>query len=143
MWYISSVQDVAGTEPMPLIPHFNKIDTKSIRAQFFAGRQHRASLFLPYVGSPSRRTLCVIGQNPSAADGERADKTIRYLEELIFRKAPEHGALLMLNLCSQVDTKKALAGAPLHPRCAEIFDAALQDHEDFLIVCGKSRNEGS
>jgi hypothetical protein len=129
---------------MPLVHHFDEVDKGAIRACFFDARRHRATLHLPFRGRSASKTLCIIGQNPSAADERQADKTIRYLEELFFRlKKPRYGALLMLNLYSRVDTKKTLDAEPLHPRCAEIFDAALQAHEDFLIVCGKVKDEGS
>ena len=70
------------------IQHSAQVDSSQIRAKFFDGREHRACLWLPFVGRQDRKALCVIGQNPSAADKKRADKTVRYLEELIYLLNP-------------------------------------------------------
>lgn len=96
---------------------------------------------IPFHGARGAKTLCVIGQNPSAADEMKADKTIRYLEELIYLKQPEYSTLLILNLYSRVDTTKSEKHGLLDSRCAEIFDAALLEHDDFLVVYGKLKNE--
>ena len=132
-----------GFMKSPVIPHFEKIDKKAIRAQFFDDGKHRATLHLPFIESTSQRTLCVIGQNPSAASEENADKTIRYLEELIYRKHPEYGSLLVLNLYSRIDTPKVETFDLLNVNCATIFDIVLRDNSDFLLVYGKLKNEGA
>lgn len=126
-----------------VIPHFDKVDKQAIRAQFFDDRKHRATLHLPFIDSTNQRTLCVIGQNPSVASEESADKTIRYLEELIHRKHPEYGSLLVLNLYSRIDTGKVETHDLLDAHCATIFDIALRDNSDFLLVYGKLKNEGA
>ncbi len=125
------------------IPHFDRIEKAGIEAQFFDGHKHRASLYLPFSGRRTNRTLCVIGQNPSAAGEQNADKTIRYLEELIYRNHPEYTSLLVLNLYSRVDTAKSETVELLNPQCVQVFDKALQAHQDFLLVYGKLRNEGA
>lgn len=123
------------------VPHFDKVDKPAIEAQFFDERRHRASLRLPFFGRGSGKTLCVIGQNPSAADDQNADMTVRYLEELIYRTRPEYKELLVLNLYSRVDTSKLESASLLDSRCAKIFDDAIKEHQEFLLVYGKLRNE--
>jgi hypothetical protein len=129
--------------PAQKIPHFDMVDKSAIKAQFFDDQNHRATLFLPFVGRTSQKTLCVIGQNPSAANELYADKTIRYLEELIYCNRSEYGALLVLNLYSRVDTKKAATNGLHNEHCDRLFDTALREHTDFLLVYGKLKREGS
>jgi hypothetical protein len=125
------------------VPHFDKIDTAGIDACFIHGRQHRAYLRLPFTSRKAGKTLCVIGQNPSAADAQNADKTVRYLEELVFRNHHEYSAILVLNLYSRVDTKKSATHDLLNCCCLEHFNALLRKHDDFLLVYGKLKNEGA
>lgn len=119
------------------------VDKASIRTQFFDCRRHRATLLLPFAGRVAGKVLCVVGQNPSAADEDDADKTIRYLEELIYCKHPEYAALRILNLYSRVDTRKSAVADLLNSTCADIFNRALDEHDDFLLVYGKLKNEGA
>lgn len=125
------------------VAHFNMVDRAAIKPEFFDSRAHRATLFLPFIGRTSGKTLCVVGQNPSAADEHVADKTIRYLEELIYRNRPEYSALLMLNLYSRVDTTKSETTQLLHESCTRLFSLALDKNDDFLLVYGKLKNEGA
>lgn len=125
------------------VAHFRMVDRKAIKAQFFDCRRHRATLFLPFAERPAGKVLCVVGQNPSAADECVADRTIRYLEELIYYKHPEYAALLILNLYSRVDTTKSATADLLHSTCADVFDRSIDEREDFLLVYGKLRNEGA
>jgi hypothetical protein len=125
------------------IAHYPTVDLSSIKHKFFDGKRHRAYLFLPFQRPTASKTLCVIGQNPSAADEFVADKTIRYLEELIYRNHPEYAALLILNLYSRVDTTKSETTDLLHESCANLFNDAIDEHEDFLLVHGKPKNEGA
>jgi len=77
------------------------------------------------------------------ADENQADKTIRYLEELIHLTQPQYTELLVLNLYSRVDTKKAETQELLNPKCVELFELALSEHDDFLLIYGKMKNEGA
>lgn len=124
------------------VPHFAEVDMSSTKAQFFDKGSHRATLLLPFVGRRGNRTLCVIGQNPSSANEQHADKTIRYLEEFIYRNYPEYSALLVLNLYSRVDTKKSATGNPLNTQCAQIFNELVSKHGEFLLVYGRLKNKG-
>lgn len=122
------------------VPHFEYVDLQNVRSCFFDERSHRAYLKIPFLGDRGTRTLCVIGQNPSAADEREADKTIRYLEELVFSRLPEYRQIIVLNLYSQVDTSKTEDAPPLHLECARIFGGILADESDFLVVFGKLEN---
>ncbi|HSV57432.1 MAG TPA: DUF1643 domain-containing protein [Variovorax sp.] len=128
-------------KPRAPVPHFELVDKSAIKAVFSGDRCHRATLHLPFAGRQGSKTLCVIGQNPSAADEQWSDKTIRYLAELVYRTLPQYGALLVLNLYSRVDTTKSESGTLLDERCEQLFMDAIRAHEDFLLVYGKLRNE--
>ena len=122
------------------VPHFSQVDLQNVRSCFFDDRSHRAYLKIPLLGDRGDKTLCIVGQNPSAADENEADKTIRYLEELVFSRFKEYGQIVVLNLYSQVDTWKSLTSNPLHPKCSELFLEIADKESDFLMVYGKLAN---
>lgn len=124
------------------VSHFEHVDLANIQSCFFDDRSHRAYLKIPFAGARGSETLCVIGQNPSAADEYEADKTIHYLEKLIYLKYPQYRQLIVLNLYSQVDTTKTEQANPLHPRCEELFNRILVEETNFLIVFGQLTNQG-
>jgi hypothetical protein len=136
-------QLLGAMKSTPIVPHFEQVDHASIQAQFFEDRKHRALLRIPLRRDGKKRTLCIIGQNPSSADENNADSTIRYLEELIYLTRPEYTELLVLNLYSRVDTTKAETQNLLNCHCVEIFESTLCEHQDFLLVYGKLKNEGA
>lgn len=123
------------------VPHFEHVDLLNVRSRFFDERSHRAYLQIPLVGGRGAKSLCVIGQNPSSADENAADKTVRYLEELVYRRLPEYRQLIVLNLYSRVDTSKEDQSSPLHTECSKIFDHLVANESDFLVVFGKLGNE--
>lgn len=124
------------------VPHFEHVDLPNVRSVFFDDRSHRACLKIPFSGTRGSETLCVIGQNPSAADEREADKTIHYLEKLIYLKHSQYRQLIVLNLYSQVDTTKSERTQPLHPKCEEIFNHMLGEEANFLAVFGQLKNQG-
>jgi len=123
------------------VPHYEHVDLQNVQSCFFGERTHRAFLRVPFLGERGTRSLCVIGQNPSAADEREADKTIRYLEELIFLGHAEYRRIIVLNLYSQVDTSKTNDAPALHPECAKIFDDIVAEESDFLVIFGKLKNQ--
>lgn len=125
------------------IRHFDKVELDGIQAQFFADRQHRATLLIPFVDRKTGRTICVIGQNPSEADEQNADKTIRYLEQYIFERLPQYDRMLMLNLYSRVDTRKIEASNLNHQSCEQVLRSSIAAHQDFLMVFGQLKNQRS
>jgi hypothetical protein len=127
-----------------MIPeHFHQVDKTGIKAIFLSNGLHRASLLLPFFGRFSGRTICVIGQNPSTANEQHADKTVHFLERYVFEKLPEYGQLLMLNLYSRVDTNKSEKSDLNHKECDRILHESIAENEDFLFVFGKIKNEGA
>jgi len=88
------------------ICHFERADKASIVADFTEDGLHRVSLAIPFLDRASGKTICVIGQNPSKANSEVADKTLHFIERYIYEKMPDHSKIVMLNLYSRVDTSK-------------------------------------
>ena len=123
------------------VPHYVRVDLQNVQSRFFEGRTHRAFLRIPFLGERGTRSLCVIGQNPSAADESEADRTIRYLEELVFVRHAEYRQIVVVNLYSQVDTWKTNDAPALHPECAKIFEVIVAEESDFLVVFGKLKNQ--
>ncbi|HET8747302.1 MAG TPA: DUF1643 domain-containing protein [Ramlibacter sp.] len=129
--------------PLPApVPHFDAVDLARVRAVFVRGRTHRALLKIPFADRPSGRTLCVVGQNPSDAGEEHADKTVNYLERYVHRNLPQFGALLLLNLYTRVDKRKAFRDVE-HGQADRILRCAIRKQRDFLFVFGQVKNEGA
>lgn len=122
------------------VPHFEAVDLDRVRAIFVRGRTHRALLKIPFRDRPPGRTLCVVGQNPSDAGEEHADKTVRYLERYVHKHLPQYGAMLMLNLYTRVDKRKEFLDVE-HPQADRILRCAIRAHQDFLFVFGQVKNE--
>jgi hypothetical protein len=128
---------------MMKVPHFEKVDPQRICARFFGNKLHRATLHIPFVERHGINPLCVIGQNPSAADELNADKTVRYLERYVFDKQRQYSQILMLNLYSRVDTNKLEKLDLNHPDCDRLLREAIAQHQDFLVVFGRLANQGA
>jgi hypothetical protein len=119
------------------VPHFDKVDKSKITASFSLDRSHRSSLTMPFFNRTENKTLCVIGQNPSYANEICADKTIHYLQHLIYDKHPEYGRILMLNLYSRIDTNKKETQGLLSLSAARTFRKFIDENDDFLVIYGK------
>jgi hypothetical protein len=99
-------------------------------------------LHLPFLDRPFCKTLCVVGQNPSLANADRADKTVQYIERFVFERLPHIGKILMLNLYSRIDTKKDQTAAPNDPICDLELRKAIAENNEFLVVFGQLKNQG-
>ena len=119
------------------------VDTSRIDLLFFRANSHRAKLCLPYLGREKFKSLCVIGQNPSDANKEVADRTIRYLEELIYKNCPEFSQLVVLNLFSRVDKSKTQLDNLLDAECSRVFENTVHEHENVLLVYGQLKRQGA
>lgn len=126
------------------IRHFGEVDVEAIKADFDEKGEHRFSLHIPFKSRATNRVLCVIGQNPSDAGLQFADRTVRYLEELAYSRPEGYGAMCMLNLYTRVDRRKQFEDVDSKHRSWEqpIAQAAAR-HEDLLVVYGQLRNQGN
>lgn len=126
----------------PAVRHAAHVDLARVEARFSPDRRHRALLHLPFRGRRGP-TLCVIGQNPSAADETVADRTIRYLEDYVATRVPRYAGLLILNLYSRVDTHKAATRGLTTPAMDALFLQAVAEHRQFLLITGRLVVEGA
>lgn len=125
------------------VSHFHKVDTTRIEALFVDGKRHRAKLTIPFLGRNTSNSLCVIGQNPSDADEAFADKTVRYIEELIYTRNPEYSKIVVINLFSRVDKYKVEVSDLLNDQCKRIFEDTTMEHENILFIHGQLNVQGA
>lgn len=123
------------------VPHFEHVDSSRIQARFSSCNLHRATLLIPFKGRTEGKRLCIVGQNPSAANEQYADKTIQFLERYVYEKLLEYNQILMLNLYSRVDTKKTESCEVNHDECETLLHEAIALNTDFLFVFGKLKNQ--
>lgn len=123
------------------VPHFEHVDSSCIQARFSSCKLHRATLLIPFKGRAEGKRLCIVGQNPSAANEHHADKTIQFLERYVYEKLPEYNQILMLNLYSRIDTKKVEPSEINHDECEALLYEAIASHTEFLFVFGQLKNQ--
>jgi hypothetical protein len=127
---------------MTVVHHYEKVDQSRIKAKFSHDRKHRYSLYLPFKDRVDGHTVCVIGQNPSYADEKIADKTLHYIEHLVYDKCPEVGSIVVLNLFSRVDTKKKENTCLLCLKGARESRKWIKECNDFILIHGKLKDQG-
>lgn len=126
-----------------LVPHFEQVDLARVEAVFTRDGQHRARLKIPFLLRESGRTLCIVGQNPSKANAEFADRTIRFLERFVFERMQGFGQILMLNVYSRIDTPKKCTDNLNDEDCECALRDSIRDNNEFLMAFGKLKNEGA
>ena len=86
--------------------HLSGIDAK---AEFSGDGKFRYTLTLTDLRRPSGKTVCVIMQNPSTAGEHLADKSVHFLENLIFEKGLSEfsgvNRCVVVNQFARVQTK--------------------------------------
>ena len=65
---------------------FRHIEGASVDAVFSNCKKYRYKLTIQNDNSSGSETVCVVMQNPSVANTEIADKSVQFLEKLIFTK---------------------------------------------------------
>lgn len=65
---------------------FKHIDGVIAEAVFSDCGKYRYRLTIKSLKNNGNKTVCVIMQNPSTADSKDADKTVQFLEKLIFTR---------------------------------------------------------
>ncbi len=119
--------------------HLKKIDAKAIYSTCGA---YRYLLTLKYTGKENGQTVCVIMQNPSVAGSEFADKSVQFLETLIFQKEyPEFAKVSTIHIVNQfgrIQTKN-FKGNPsdVGPENNDHIQKAICQSDIILIAWGK------
>lgn len=125
------------------IPHYEKVDTNNIIANFTDDSLHRSSLIIPLLERNTDKVICIIGQNPSNANQEHADKTLRYFENFIFQNLQQYSKIIMLNLYSRVDTQKEFDDDLEREETRKELFTHLKENSDFILAFGASKKDGA
>lgn len=81
------------------IPHASHVATRDIRACFSCDRVLRLKLEIPFIRDNRRnQTVALVMKNPSSADQNKADTTIRRVEEYVHQNFRSAATLTVLNL---------------------------------------------
>ena len=87
---------------------FRHIEGVSAEAVFSEGGKFRYKLTIENTIGNGDKTVCVVMQNPSVANSDRADKSAQFLEKLIFKKDYDEFKdvknIIIVNLFAYVQT---------------------------------------
>lgn len=125
------------------IQHYEQVDRLNIIANFTEDMKHRSSLIIPFLNRSKDKTLCIIGQNPSDANENHADKTLKYLEMFVYKNLPEYSRIIMLNLYSRIDTEKKSCSDLERTETYNELVKYINVNSDFLLVFGASKKDGA
>jgi len=123
---------------------YQHIPGVTVTAQFAEGGKlrYRLEIVRPDLPVPGK-TVCAVLQNPSVAGEHLADKTVQFLEKVVFlRGQPEFAGvrrLIVVNLFARVQTR-GFAGRPedIGPQNDLAIAGAMQEAEIILLGWGRS-----
>jgi hypothetical protein len=87
--------------------------------------------------APTGKTVCVVMQNPSCAGEDVADKSVQFLEKVVFKKGlPEFGGVRRLIVVNQFAYIQTNDFEGLAHQVGELNDAAIKTalHESDIVV---------
>ncbi len=124
-----------------VIEHYENVDIANIEESFMDENRHRCFLKIPFLErDETGETICVIGQNPSDANSQVADKTLRFMEEFVYLRFPDASKMIMLNLYTRVDTNKEYTE---NLDCAECnIQDIIAQYNTFICIFGKLKKQG-
>ena len=120
--------------------HLHTIDAQAI---YSPCGSYRYQLLLNHSGKANGKRVCVIMQNPSVAGSEFADKSVQFLEKLIFQKQTKvfkkASQIVIVNQFARIQTKnfKGLAEDEGPENKAHIAQA-IRASDIILIAWGKT-----
>ena len=123
--------------------NFPHIDNTSVDAIFSDCKKYRYRLTIQNDNSSGSETVCVVMQNPSVANVEIADKSVQFLEKLIFTKGYSEfrnvKKIIIVNQFAFIKTND-FNGSELHigqKNDAHILEA-IREADTVLIAWGRS-----
>ncbi|MBT3243248.1 MAG: DUF1643 domain-containing protein [Bacteroidetes bacterium] len=125
------------------LDHFDLINLNTIRADFSPDQKHRYTLQMDYLpdllDSSRSETTTVILKNPSSANEQRSDATIRKVETFVYKRFPKTKYLNILNIFAF----RATDAIELHQLMQSEGDAAGigADNNDFFKKLLADSNE--
>lgn len=92
-------------------------------------------------GRDGLKTLCVVMENPSYACKEHADKSVQFIERLVFDKGKSEfvdvGRVIVLNLCSYIQTNDFVGGpGTFDPETDRYLREGIDAAEIILVAWG-------
>jgi len=121
---------------------FHHIDHIKATAQFSGCATFRYRLTLQHTKRKKGATVCVIMQNPSVAGSEVADKSVHFLEKLIFKmKYPQFNnvdRIIIVNQFARVQTKDFVGSEEqIGPNNDMYLYDAIKEADMVLLAWGK------
>ena len=122
---------------------FKHLSGLRVNAHFSFCARFRYLLTIDDPAVKTGKTICAIMQNPSIADEHVADKSVQFLEKLIFRKqTPVFGPIKCLHIVNQfafIQTRN-FKGCRQHigDKNIEFIQEAITDADLILIAWGKN-----
>lgn len=122
---------------------YRHINRTVVEVSFSECGKYRYTLTVDYKPAVGKKSVCAIMQNPSYACKEYADKSVQFLEKLIFQKGYEEfaevGRLIVVNQFAFVETnnfkgRKEQIGSEND----QAIEASLDRSEIGLIAWGKA-----
>ncbi len=116
-----------------------------VTAHFSNNDQFRYRLSVEDPGCSAGKTVCIIMQNPSDANEEIADKSVQFLERLIFdsrhRVFGPVRKIHIVNLFALVKKKDfKAADACIGPENDKVIAQCVEDSEIVLLAWGKNKD---
>ena len=124
---------------------FKHIKGMSVDAVFSNCNNYRYKLTVQNNNSPGSKMVCIIMQNPSVANAEIADKSVQFLEKLIFTKGyiefKNVKKIVIVNQFAFVKTND-FDGSDMHigQENNEYISEAIKESDIVLIAWGKSNS---
>jgi hypothetical protein len=119
------------------------IGNTKVKAEFSPCEQFRYTLTIDYIPSNGSKTVCAIMQNPSKANEEIADKSVQFLEKLIFEKDYEEFSdvrrLIIVNQFAFIETNNFKGREEqMGPGNDRAIKEALEHSDIGLVAWGKT-----
>jgi hypothetical protein len=127
----------------PSIKSFRHLEGLNVNAVFSDCGNYRYLMEIKKGDNPSGKHICAIMLNPSIADENQADKSVQFLEKLIFEKPSPYfkdmETLIIVNLFAFIQTRK-FQGNPEQagPDNDQYLRQTIAKSDMVLIAWGKS-----
>ncbi len=124
---------------------YQHIDGVRVRADFSADRKYRYRLEVTRTDSTGAGlTVCLIMQNPSYASETMADRSVQFVEKIVFLgNRPEFAGvdrLIVVNLYGLIQTRGFVPSAEQSgPRNDAAIEAAIAESDIVIMAWGSSR----
>lgn len=122
---------------------FHHIADVTVGACFSECGSFRYMLEVEHEKRKGNKTVCVIMQNPSVADEQKADRSVQFIEKLVFQKDYQEfsqaGKLIVVNQFAYIQTKDFHGSDQLvGPHNDEYIREAIENSDIILIAWGKT-----